>query len=232
MGLPIFAVFYFGIFILIIVFAVSSSTRKVKINENISSKYKDEAFRLISNNEELKKERTSHKIRNFLALLAGLAFLSTFIYIMTTGEWKFPLIIGVGILLFLIIIMPKDKDKNSLFRTIIPSILSSYKEDLTYFHKNGFSSPEYREAGFEGYDRFRSDDFIRGKIGNYDFELSEVKTEREYRDKDGHTHYVTVFHGVFARVPLDKEFGCFISEDIFLIRCCNILDVSVFTICN
>ena len=60
---------------------------------------------------------------------------------------------------------------------VIPKIINDYMKELKYNHYEGISSAVYREARFEGYDRYHSDDLITGKINNQEFIMSEVHTE-------------------------------------------------------
>lgn len=205
----VFLLLYLGIFIFIIASIFSGNKKKVKINEEISTKYKDLAYELIKNNKKLDEQRKKH---NFLTIIKGLLLLSlfaTFIYLRLLGFLAVYIIIAVAILL-VVLILKGEKD-NDIFDEIIPNIIKKYFKDFSYDHKNGIASNIYREAAFEGYDRYHSDDLITGKVCGYDFALSEVHTERRHTDKDGHTTYTTIFHGAFSKVMLTKDLDCFIS---------------------
>ncbi|MBO4601187.1 MAG: DUF3137 domain-containing protein [Bacilli bacterium] len=205
----IFIFIYLGIFIVILVSIFTSKSKKVKINVEESEKYKNDAYKLIANNEKLSEQRKKH---NFLSAIKGallIALFASFCFLHTLGYFAVYIIIAFAIIL-VILIFKGEKD-NVIFDEIIPSILKDNYKDLKYDHKVGISSSIYREARFEGYDRYHSDDYMEGKVCGYDFIMSEVHTERRHTDKDGHTHYTTIFHGTFSKVTLDKSLDCFIN---------------------
>ena len=78
----------------------------------------------------------------------------------------------------------------------------------------------YNEPKYVGsYNRYSSDDYIEAKIDNkYLIDMAEVCTEREeeHRDSDGTTHTTTytVFHGLFAKIVIDKS----INTDLRITR--------------
>ena len=101
-----------------------------------------------------------------------------------------------------------DQFKKEYKEKIIGQFVKEYGEKLSYLPNDGISSLIYRKAGFEGFDRFHSEDLITGTLDDkYKISLSEVHTERESRDKDGHTSYHTVFQGLFSVVDLNATIG-------------------------
>ena len=121
--------------------------------------------------------------------------------------------------MIILIILSTRKTKQVLYEIILPTLLKSYNNEIQYDHYHGVSSKTYNEARFEYYDRFHSEDLIKGKINDCEYEMSEVHTEEEYRDKDGDTHYRTVFNGTFAKINLNKDFKstiCIINNNIKL----------------
>ena len=67
---------------------------------------------------------------------------------------------------------------------------------------------EYRDY----FDRYSSEDMITATITGNDnkkttIRFAEVHTERESRDKDGHTTYTTIFCGLAGMMNLNKDIG-------------------------
>lgn len=98
---------------------------------------------------------------------------------------------------------------------IITAIVKSYSEDFRYSPNSGIASSVYIDGEFERFDRYHSEDGIVGSSKQgYRINMSEVHTEDKYRDSDGHVHYTTLFHGIFAKVEIDK----FLSNKIRIRR--------------
>lgn len=205
----IFPIFAFFLFIVVVILALSGKGSKVKISDNISDKYKDIAYKLISGNVKLDEERKKYKVKQLLIGAIIISFALCVFLVAIIGPLVF--VIALALIITLIILLITSKDKNSVFQEIIPSIIHDYMKELNYNHYEGISSSIYREARFEGYDRYHSDDLISGKINDQDFIMSEVHTESRHTDKDGHTYYTTIFHGAFAKVTLKKDFKCFLN---------------------
>ena len=190
-------------------FFVGPKNKKIVINEVVSKEYQEKSYELIKNNPNIASERFKYKLLGvFIFILFLLMIL--FIYLsMTTQNRLFILFIILSIVGMVVIsIFRKSK---TLFNEIIPQIISNYKEGLTYSHDKGIPSNIYREARFESWDRYHSEDLITGKINNCNFSMAEVHTEDRYTDSEGHTHYSTIFRGTFATIDLNKSFGSWVN---------------------
>ena len=112
----------------------------------------------------------------FIAMIAffGLCFIESS---------KLYMYLGIISLLSLIIAVILRKS-NALFKEIVPKIISSYKEGLTYEHDKGIPSNEYAAARFERWDSYHSEDLIKGKINGCDFIMGEVHTQARNTDSD------------------------------------------------
>ena len=210
MMLPfVFMFLYIGLFVIILICILSGKGKKVKINIEVSEKYKDIAYKLISSNETLNEQRRKH---NFLAMIKGLLLIlifATFVFLHTLGYLA--IIIVIALAITLVVLIFKGDKSNAIFDEIIPDIIKKQYKDFVYDHNKGIGSSVYREARFEGYDRYHSDDYIEGKVCGYDFIMSEVHTEARHTDSEGRTYYSTLFHGAFSKVTLDKSLDCFIN---------------------
>lgn len=82
------------------------------------------------------------------------------------------------------------------------------KKILKLYQILGLSSSVFREAEFEKYDIYDSEDLIQGTLkNNCEFSMSEVYTQNVYTDNEGEKHYTTVFSGLFAKVETPKPFN-------------------------
>lgn len=90
---------------------------------------------------------------------------------------------------------------------------------------NGLTSEVYAEGEFEKYDKFDSEDLIKGKINNgCNFEMAEVLTKKKSVGENSDNKYQTVFNGLLAKVETPKNFNScvYLRNDIkdqgFLVR--------------
>lgn len=116
------------------------------------------------------------------------------------------------IILALVIVVFKSafSRKSRLYKTIfkgelIKKLVKENDENLDFEPERGIASIIYNKGEFERYDVFKSEDLITGKLeGKYKINMAEVYTEDKRKDSDGDTHYVTLFHGLFAEIEIDK----------------------------
>lgn len=106
----------------------------------------------------------------------------------------------------------KGKEYNQKFKQIvIKKLMDNFYDNLEYFPYKPMPERIYKEAKYkEYYNRYRSDDYLEAKINNnYDISMAEVITEEEETetDSDGNTHTTTdtIFHGLFAKIVIDKS---------------------------
>lgn len=191
----------------------------MKIDENFEQLYSN----ILTNNvEKLEYARTgakSEKIRNGVVIVSIIA-IGGILYFMSYNFF-YPNDEIVGILMFLYTIIAflvynaKIKKESKIleytneFKTkVIKTLLDSFNENIEYFPTCGISSSVYDEAEFEKYDRYRAEDLMKGTLkNNCNFEMSEVLTEDEHKDSEGHTQYSTLFCGMLAKIETPKPFN-------------------------
>lgn len=205
----IFTFIPFIFFLVFIIIIISSSKRKkININLNISSEYTKMAYDLIIKTPEVAEARKKYKKKQYLTILLIIILLGSFVFFFIHN----PVLAFVSFILFAVsLFLLARKDDSKLFDEIVAKLLKKYDENFEYDHKSGIPSQVYREARFGSYDRYHSDDLIKGKINNNTFELAEVHTERRSTDSEGRTTYVTTFHGTFIKVDLEKSFDGYLN---------------------
>lgn len=98
------------------------------------------------------------------------------------------------------------KYKNKFKETVIATFIKNLDENLNYYPKKKMDSALYTDGEFESYDNYYSEDTIEGLLyGKYRVEMSEIRTEEENINVDGHTHTHTVFHGIFGYIECPKN---------------------------
>lgn len=117
-------------------------------------------------------------------------------------------LIALGIIAIILYIMTfKNKRNYSKFfkDNVIGTFVKEYSEGLEYIPLQGIEPYIYRDGEFEHYDIYKSEDLIKGVLDNkYKVIMSEVHTEIESTDSEGDTTRRTVFHGLVAKVDLEK----------------------------
>ncbi|MDT8336950.1 MAG: DUF3137 domain-containing protein [Candidatus Izemoplasmatales bacterium] len=96
----------------------------------------------------------------------------------------------------------KSEVLTSMFKTIIPNV--NYLPDKGLSEKDAYSSEFLKHA-----DRYHSEDYISGRIGDVDFVSSDVKLEERHvqHTKNGtRVYYVTYFLGRVFRFDFNKVF--------------------------
>lgn len=168
-----------------------------KFNEIYEKVYKE-------SNDTLEKAR--NRARNGIIWITFIMItIGTILSIMTKSPF---FIFGTFLIIALYMGFSKDnKNYINLFKEkVIKTFVKEYSETLEYIPNLGISKQIYRNGEFENFDTFYSEDLIKGTLdGNYKINMSEVHTEKESKDEDGHTTYYTVFRGLFAEIILDKN---------------------------
>ena len=111
-----------------------------------------------------------------------------------------------------VIVTKRDLSYTEVFKAkVVKPIIENMFENAQYNPNQGLSSHEYIMGGYkERYDRYSSEDLVLASFNaeerdNIVIKFSEVHTERESKDKDGHTQYSTVFRGLAGNFILSKD---------------------------
>ena len=89
----------------------------------------------------------------------------------------------------------------------VERVLAATFTDLYHRHDEGLSKEKLRSTlMIDTGDRYRSNDYTRGKYKNVAFEQADVHIQEEHKDSDGDTTYVTTFRGRFMIFEFPKKF--------------------------
>lgn len=190
----------------------------------LSSDY--EKFNAIA--EKAKKE---HKICLTIFLILAIIidyFLATRIFNFSSGinitSLMFILvpIFVIDIFLYALIKLPFSKNRNKynyeFKKIIIEKLLHNFYNKINYTPNLKMPKEFYCEAKYREYfNRYYSDDYMSGFLDvKYPFKMAEVKTVEETTrtDSDGNTHTdrTTKFHGLFAKIEINKS----INSNLFI----------------
>lgn len=168
----------------------------------------EEIYKTITNSgveEQLSLLRKKTNLAFILFIGALIIALYMFVARASFKVWVIVFILLIGTLVNYII--QSGNYKKAFKGLVIGKLVTLYNETFTFAPSYGVSNFDYRQAHFEIFDRYHSEDLIRGKINDeYEFQMSEVKTEEEetVQDSDGNvsTEYRTLFLGIFGIVEL------------------------------
>ena len=195
-------------------------------NEKFEKLYADI---LSENTQSLEKSRNDAKIETIqkgtiltiLIVIGIILFLVIFICyypnVSVLGS-ILPVYIMMAISVYFVMILMGKNSKVSKYKKefkekIITALIDSFDENLKYLPTRGIGSNGYDNAEFEDYDRFNSEDLIRGALkNNCNFEMAEVLTEHEHSriNEEGEEYtlyYSPIFHGIFAKMETPKTFN-------------------------
>ena len=102
-------------------------------------------------------------------------------------------------------------------RKIIKALLDSFGEKIDYLPYDRMSSTSYKEAEFEKFDLYHSEDLMTGRLkNNCSFSMGEVSTKREIKDLSESSNYRTLFNGIFSKIKTPKPFkaSLYLRKDV------------------
>lgn len=170
----------------------------------------------VNSGNELKNLKQANTQRNifFVIIIVMLGIFTFYFRSIFIG------IISIVVLIIMLIAYAKEFKNYKLQykEKVIKEFIHGYSDGLDYRPQEGIASSQYSHAGFDGYyDRYYSEDLIKGEIlENCKISMAEVHTQREETTTDSNgnttTTYVTLFHGLFAKIDLN----CFNSVDFMV----------------
>lgn len=151
--------------------------------------------------EKIRKEILKEKLITVVIVMLIAAILANIFH-----NWAI-MFLGPIVIFFKLAFSKKGKLYENIFKgELIKTLVKENDENLDFQPERGIARATYRNGEFERYDVFKSEDLITGKLeGKYKINMAEVHTQDKQTDSDGDTHYVTLFHGLFAEIELDKN---------------------------
>ena len=171
------------------------------------------------NNPELVKscrESQKEKKRNTLIIVAIFAvlILSEVMFAKEIEALVFKLFISIYACIFAFIIITigfskKQKHYKKFFKeTMIKRLIENFYDNIKYFPNESLPREIYDEGQYnESYNRYYADDYVSAKIDyNYDIQIADLDVKR-HTSSGKSSHTVTLFHGLFAKINLNKSIG-------------------------
>ena len=120
------------------------------------------------------------------------------------------MVVGMLMLLSGAVLMAAFHKKHCSFyrHQVMQELINALKLPLTYHPDKGLERSRFKKfALFGSFDRYHSEDLLRGTLGKTRIEASEVHIERKHKSKK-RTSYSTIFRGVVFIADFNKEFSC------------------------
>jgi len=170
------------------------ANNNITINEETKNKYKnivDRIYYILINDKKMKKMRIKYYLQSKIGII--FIFLS-FCPIIIFGLQLFVVVIYIiGIVLW---VMTKFSSYPKKYKeNIVKIALNEYDDKLEYYPTGCIPEELYKQANFEFYDRYRSEDRINGNILGHEFIMADVHLEARRKDSDGDVYYVSLFNG-------------------------------------
>ncbi|MBO5923834.1 MAG: DUF3137 domain-containing protein, partial [Lentisphaeria bacterium] len=110
----------------------------------------------------------------------------------------------------IVIYSSKWSARRKFFREqLIPLLVKAISPSLKYSPYQGLSRMQFeRFRLFGSFDRYHSEDQIKGMVGKTAVQISEVHIEERHRSKDKSDSYTTIFRGVVFIADFNKHFKC------------------------
>lgn len=95
-------------------------------------------------------------------------------------------------------------------KMIISKLINNFYDNVEYYPEKPMPEYIYKKLQYEHYDSYYSEDYFEGYIHNkYSIQMAEILTqeEEEYEDSDGEEQIreITIFHGLFAKIVMEKS---------------------------
>lgn len=195
---------FFAVILCVIVVSIVRSTEKHKAKMNqIEVEHSDvvqKYINILTSNPVLNAEREKSKKAGKLMTVFLIAGFACFFILPPVG-----IVLLIGGVIYS---ASKGGNYKKMFKeNVMVHALKEYDSNLIYNPNGFFPENVYNMARFESYDRYSTEDQINGSIDGLEFLMAEVHTEDKHTDKDGHTHYSTVFRGQVAWFNLTKSLG-------------------------
>ncbi len=189
----------------------------------------DEIYKELQNtdNKELKEQwkkakEESKKIKKIALIMCLIIdIIIAIMFFKSNINLGLPFLLPMLIMVFIInifvfvitnVFFSKNRSEYNLKykKTVITKIMNNFYDNLEYFPQKPMPEYIYKKIKYESYDHYRSEDYFEAQINKkYGIQMAEVLTieEETYEDSDGNTETreITKFHGLFAKIEMDKS---------------------------
>ena len=123
------------------------------------------------------------------------------------------LILMISVIVLIILSMFNKSKFNKLYKEkVISKLVKEYDSNLKYNQNLNITSGIYKQAEFESYNNYHSDDLIYGNLdGKIKIQIGDVRTEMETTDSEGNSSTVVLFRGLFSQANLNQNIGTVIK---------------------
>lgn len=147
-----------------------------------------------------------------VAIVAALTAIGAYLAAAFGGGESIFVVLFIGAVLGFLVFKSITSDFKLKFkREVIGAVVSAYDDSFVYVADSGIRKSTFRgsELFQKRIDRFKSEDFVKGKRGKTAFEFSEMHAEYKTTSGSGknrRTSWHTIFQGVFFVADFNKDF--------------------------
>lgn len=162
--------------------------------------------------EEIRKELFDRGLKNGL-IAASACFAGVVVLFLASGEPVVPLLLmALGVFLIFYCIGSQSKELSARYKSdVIAPLVDSFCSGASYEPYQGISRDDFCNSGiFTSPDRYHSEDFVSGTMGQTRFCFSEVRAEERRTRTNGkrvQTYYVDIFRGFMFIADFHKDFS-------------------------
>ena len=165
---------------------------------------------------------TNKKIKKYNRISLIICGLSTVVIILLAlliNLYLLFLLYGVFVMIIIFSIITISKTSKTMNKfsevykeKIVNNVFKKIFEDVEYIPEKGIDEKTLEDTGmiYTG-DRYYSNDYVKGKYKNINFEFSDIHMSERHEDNDGDTTYVTIFSGQWMIFDFNKPFKSKIS---------------------
>jgi hypothetical protein len=173
-----------------------------KFDNELQEKYYYDVYETVTTNSKAYNERNIFLSTKFLLIIMIIVLaLLTFLYQYTDSTVLLYLVIILGVIVIYVIFSNKPR---VIYSDIIPKLLTKVNNTLIYQSSSGIKKEIYDASYSTNYDRYYSSDLITGDISNCEFNMSEIRLDKAFKDQNNQVYYETLFNGVVVIVDLSK----------------------------
>jgi len=183
-----------------------------KAADELRARYDAELAPILADIQAALKAATKKALRLFLILLPVAAVVCIRIPELSTG-FAVGLAVAVATVPTLIYYSCCRRKQTVLFKDIIVrKVLAIVAPEMDYDRKKHIPLQQFQKSGIyvTHPDRYSGEDYFFGKYNGVDLTFSEIHAQRRVQTRDSkgrtHTHYVTIFKGVFFIADFNKDF--------------------------